>query len=255
MHVHLYLMPNHHRGILEHLTLVSTKLGLSSPKFLSLLGELGDWCEVKVGVQMPEQGAGDSDERAIRELCLPPLHRFERLLIDDDLMEASLDQAAGYVLDLLASLHKEVVARGDLHRNAVASVARPDVKTWEAGTAVNGEEVEICMEPGKDRVLCSILVEIRRGRRKKVRSTISLSECVLGMGREKEGLGPVTASIAEVLSGKAEANRDHLGDVGNAVKGGQVSRREPRRARESREEPTHSSLNSPTDSWQASIGV
>lgn len=112
---------------------------------------------------MPKQRARDPDERAVGELRLARLNHVEGALVDDDLVVARLDEAAGNVLDLLAGLDEEVVARRDLDGDAGARVAGPDVEARVAGAAVDGEEVEVGVEAGEDGVLGAVFGEVGGG--------------------------------------------------------------------------------------------
>ena len=78
-------------------------------------------------------------------------------------MVAGLDEPARQVLELLAGLDQQVVALRDLDGNALARVARPDVQTWIARAAVDGQEVEVRVEAREDGVLLAVLLEVRRG--------------------------------------------------------------------------------------------
>jgi len=119
---------------------------------------------------MPEEGRRDAHQRPVREPRPPPLDDREGLLVDDDLVVARLDQAAGDVLELLARLDQEVVAGGDLDGDALAGVARPDVQARVARPAVDGEEIEVGVEAGQDGVLLAVLDEIGCRRRQEVRA-------------------------------------------------------------------------------------
>ena len=87
-------------------------------------------------------------------------------------MEPRLDQAAGDVLELLAGLHEEIVARRDLDGDAAARVARPHVQARVARAAVDGEEVEVRVEAGQDGVLFAVLCQVRCGRGEEMGSII-----------------------------------------------------------------------------------
>lgn len=73
-------------------------------------------------------------------------------MADHDLVEASLDQSAGDVLQLLAGLDKQIAAPGDLDGNAPAGVACPDMQARVARTPMDGQEVEVGVEAGEDGV-------------------------------------------------------------------------------------------------------
>lgn len=149
--------------ILHFLTLVSSQLGLFLTDLLRLLGQRRDRRQVKVGVEMPEEGARDADEGPVGELGLALLDDLEGALVDDDLVVAGLDEAAGDVLDLLAGLDEEVVAGRDLDGDAGARVAGPDVEAGVARAAVDGEEVEVGVEAGEDGVFGAVLGEVGGG--------------------------------------------------------------------------------------------
>lgn len=85
-------------------------------------------------------------------------------------MEAGLDEAAGQVLELLTGLDEEVVAGWDLDGEASAGVSGPDIEARVAGAAVNGEEVEVGVETGKNGVLFAVLGKIGSSRSEKMRA-------------------------------------------------------------------------------------
>ena len=95
---------------------------------------------------------------------------LKSLFVDDYLMKAGFDEAAGDVFDLFSGLDEEIVSRWNLDGDSVAGVSRPDVETWVARTAVDGQEVEICVEASQDGVELGIFVQIRRSRGEKMRS-------------------------------------------------------------------------------------
>ncbi|KAK5632838.1 hypothetical protein RRF57_008551 [Xylaria bambusicola] len=95
---------------------------------------------------MVKKGTANPDQRPFRKLFLPLLNCRERSVVHDDLVETGLYQTPRDVLELFARLHEEVVPRGDLHRDPSPRVARPDVQTGIPATAVDGEEVEVCVE-------------------------------------------------------------------------------------------------------------
>jgi hypothetical protein len=156
----LHLESHLGRGILGGLALVAAEVELVGADLGGAVGERGDGGEVKVGVEVPEHGAGDADEGAVGQVAATALDGGNGLIVDDDLVEAGLDEAAGQVLELLAGLDKQVVAGGDLDGEAGAGVACPDVEAGVAGAAVDGEEVEVGVEAGKDGVLLAVLVEV-----------------------------------------------------------------------------------------------
>lgn len=149
--------------ILHLLALVSSQLGLLLADLLRLLGQRRNGRQVKVRVEMPKEGTRDADEGTVGELGLALLDDLEGALVDDDLVVAGLDEAAGDVLDLLAGLDEEVVARRDLHGDAGARVAGPDVEAGVAGAAVDGEEVEVGVEAGENGVFGAVLGEVGGG--------------------------------------------------------------------------------------------
>jgi hypothetical protein len=54
----------------------------------------------------------------------------QSLIVDNDFMEASLDQSTSDMFKLLPSLHEQVIPRRDLDSNALAGISGPDVQTW-----------------------------------------------------------------------------------------------------------------------------
>jgi len=91
-------------------------------------------------------------------------------IVDNDLVESCLDQATCKMLELLARLNEKIVSWWDLDRDAFASVTSPDVQSGVTGAAVDGEEVEIRMEPCKNCIFLAILDKIGCGWSKKVGS-------------------------------------------------------------------------------------
>ncbi len=85
-------------------------------------------------------------------------------------MVAGLDKSARQVLELLAGLDQQVVALRDLDGNALARIARPDVQTRVARAAVNGQEVEVCVEAREDGAPLAVLLEVGRGGGEEVRA-------------------------------------------------------------------------------------
>lgn len=160
----LYLLADLHGLVADLFALVLAEVELLGPDGAGLLHARRDGCEVVVGAQVPEEGAADADEGTVREHGLALLDDGQRLLVDHDLMVASLDEASRKVLDLLARLDQEVVALGDLDGDLLARVARPDVQAGVARAAVDGEEVEVCVEAGEDGILLAVLLQVR-GRR------------------------------------------------------------------------------------------
>lgn len=156
----LNLLPDLHRRVLHLVALIPAEVQLLQPQGLGLLSQLRDGVEVEVARQVPEEGARYPDERPVRELAPPPLDRLDRLLVDDDLVVPGLDEPARDVLELLARLDEEVVARRDLDRDALARVARPDVQTRVARAPVDGQEVQVRVEPGQDGVLAAVLDQV-----------------------------------------------------------------------------------------------
>jgi hypothetical protein len=120
---------------------------------------------------MPKERGRDAYERPVQNICLASLDDVYGLLIDHHLMEPRFDQPAGDVLQLLAGLHEQIVAGRDLDRDALASVARPDVQAWIARTAVDGEKVEVRVEAGENGVFGAVLREVGGCRGEEVRSS------------------------------------------------------------------------------------
>lgn len=78
----LDLFPNLHGRVDDLLALVPTEVELLSAQRLGLVGKRRDGREVVVAAQVPEEGAADADQRALRERLLALLDRVERLLVD-----------------------------------------------------------------------------------------------------------------------------------------------------------------------------
>ncbi len=156
----LNLLPNFHSPIIDGGALVATKTSLLRPHGAGPLHEGRDGDQVEVAGEVVEEGAADADEGAVGGLGAARGYGGERGVVDDDLVEAGLDQAAGDVLQLLAGLHEQVVARRDLDGDPPARVARPDVQARIPAAAVDGEEVEVRVEPGQDGVLLAVLAQV-----------------------------------------------------------------------------------------------
>lgn len=62
---------------------------------------------------------------------------------------------------MLARLDEQVVAGRNLDGDAIARVSCPDVQAWITGAAMDGEEVEVCVEAGKNCIVLAIFDEIR----------------------------------------------------------------------------------------------
>lgn len=80
------------------------------------------------------------------------------------------------MLELLASLHKQVASRArigwlrETNSDPLASVACPNVQARVPRTAVDCEEVQITMEASKDSVFLSVLDKVRCSGGEKVRT-------------------------------------------------------------------------------------
>lgn len=158
--VPFYLVADLGRGIFGLAPLIPPEVLLRLTHLLGALCEGGHGGEVKVRVEMPEEGTRNANLRAVGLLLGALLHLGNRGLIDSHLVEPSLDEAAGNVLELLAGLHEEVVSGGHADGDAAACVARPDVETRVAAAAVDGEEVEVRVEAGEDGVERAVLGEV-----------------------------------------------------------------------------------------------
>jgi hypothetical protein len=89
---------------------------------------------------------------------------LDSVFIHDDLVEPSLDKPSAQMFQLLTSLHQEITtSRGELDGNAFAGVASPDVQTRIARPAVDGEEIEVCMESGENSRGFVVLDEVGGG--------------------------------------------------------------------------------------------
>lgn len=75
-------------------------------------------------------------------------------------MIPGLDHAACDVLELLASLHEQVVAGRDLNGYALPGIGCPDIETWVPRAAVNREEVEVGLKTGQNGVLPVLLLQV-----------------------------------------------------------------------------------------------
>lgn len=63
------------------------------------------------------------------------------LLIDDNFVETRLDKPSSDMLNLFSCLNEEIVSRWNLNGNPIAGVSCPNVQSWVAGAAVDGQEV------------------------------------------------------------------------------------------------------------------
>lgn len=117
---------------------------------------------------MPEEGRRNADQRPVGQARPAVVDDVDRLVVDDDLVVAGLDEPAGEVLELLAGLDQQVVALGDLDGDALARVAGPDVQARVARAAVDGQEVEVGVEAGQDGVLFAVLLEVGCGGREEM---------------------------------------------------------------------------------------
>jgi len=109
---------------------------------------------------MPEECRRDTNQWTIWKLNFPAFDNGKCLLVYNDLVEASLDQTTCDMLKLLASLDEEVVPLRDLDRDALPSIARPDMETGIARAPVDCKEIKIGMETGENGVFLSVLDEI-----------------------------------------------------------------------------------------------
>lgn len=180
------------RRILSLLALVLPHRELAAPHLLGPLAQGGHGSQVKVGAEVPEHGARDSDQRAVGPFGAAPVNGAAGCGIDDDLVVARPDEPAGDVLNLLAGLYEEVAATGRYcHGDAVAGVACPDVEARVARASVDGEEVEVGVKAGEDGVEGAVPVEVRgRGgeevRAAKMGGVLSVGR-MLGEGLDDDG--------------------------------------------------------------------
>lgn len=99
---------------------------------------------------------------------------LQRSFVHDNFMKAGFDEPAAKVLQLLASLNKQVASRSRCRRfrkancNAFARITCPNVETRITGAAVNSEEVQVTVEAGEDGVFVSVFPEIGCGGSKKM---------------------------------------------------------------------------------------
>lgn len=176
----LDLVSNLGGGILGLRAFIVAQAKLLCPDLLGLLRQRGDGRQVKVRVEMPEEGAGDAHEGPVGELGLALLDGLDGPVVDDDLVEPGLDEPPREVLDLLAGLDEEVVAGGDLDGDAAARVARPHVQAGVSGAAVDGEEVEVGVEAGEDRVFGAVFYKIGGGGSQEMGSALKVSwDCLI----------------------------------------------------------------------------
>jgi hypothetical protein len=105
---------------------------------------------------MPEEGRRYPNQRAVRKLNLSTLNHINSLLVYYNFMIPGFYQAAGNIFQLFTGLDKKVVALRDLDRDTLSGVAGPDVQTRIPRAAVNGEKVEVGVEPGENGVFLAI---------------------------------------------------------------------------------------------------
>jgi hypothetical protein len=91
------------------------------------------------------------------------LNHINCLLVHHNFMIPGLYQTAGNVFQLFASLDEKVVALRDLDRYTLSGVAGPDVQARIPRAAVNGEEVEVGVEPSENGVFLAIPLEVGGG--------------------------------------------------------------------------------------------
>jgi hypothetical protein len=121
--------------------------------------------KIKVGIQMPKHGRGNSNQRTMGKLGLSFLDGLERRVVYHNLVEAGLDQAACEMLQLFSRLYQQVVSTGrHAHGDALSRVSGPDVQARVARAAMDGQEVEICVKAGQDSVLLTVFGEVGGGR-------------------------------------------------------------------------------------------
>lgn len=93
-------------------------------------------------------------------------------------MEARLDEATAEMLKLFPGLYKEeATGRRELDRDTFARVTSPHVQTGIPRTSMNGEEVEVGVETGKDSVFLPVLLEIGSSGCKQVWAEAHFSDC------------------------------------------------------------------------------
>ena len=77
----LDLLADLHRRILRLAALVAAEVPLAGADGAGLLGKVWDGRQVEVAAQVPEEGAADADEGAVRERRSPSRHCVQRLLV------------------------------------------------------------------------------------------------------------------------------------------------------------------------------
>lgn len=75
-------------------------------------------------------------------------------------MKTSFDQPPSQMFELFPGLYKKVISFWDLHRDAFACVASPNIQTWITGAAMYRQEVEVRMKPGQDGILLAIFDQV-----------------------------------------------------------------------------------------------
>jgi hypothetical protein len=78
------------------------------------------------------------------------------LLVDNDFMEASLDQTTSDMLKLFPSLDQEVISVRNSNWNTLSSIPRPDMESGVSRTSMDGEEIKIRVKSCQYRVFLSI---------------------------------------------------------------------------------------------------
>lgn len=77
---------------------------------------------------MPEEGRGNTDQRAVREITFASFDSLECCFIDNNFVEARFNETTTKVFKLLSGLNKQVSTGGwELDRNSLAGISSPDI--------------------------------------------------------------------------------------------------------------------------------
>lgn len=92
---------------------------------------------------------------------LQELTYFDCSIVHDNLVVASFNKTAAEMLKLFASLDEQVTTGGwKLDRDSFSVVPSPDVEPGVPRAAMDGQEVQICMESSKNSIFIAMFDEI-----------------------------------------------------------------------------------------------
>ena len=92
------------------------------------------------------------------------------LLIDNDFVKASLDQATTDILKLFPSLDQKIIPNRNFNWNTLSSIPRPDMEYRVSRTTMDREEIKIGVKSCQYRVFLSISDQVRGSGSEKMRT-------------------------------------------------------------------------------------